>query len=65
MLLVNDFTHHGAVGDCQHANNIYSLTPLREAADFSLLLLSAAVSPPLNNQTCTKPRKRTITLCQL
>lgn len=34
MLLVNDFTHSGIVGDCQHANNIYSLTPPREAAEF-------------------------------
>lgn len=34
MLLVNDFTHQGAVGDGQHANNIYSLTPHAEAADF-------------------------------
>lgn len=36
MLLVNDFTHCGIVGDCQHANNIYSLTPPRETADFFL-----------------------------
>lgn len=34
MLLVNDFTQHGTVGDCQHANNIYRLTPRREVADF-------------------------------
>lgn len=34
MSLVNDFTPHGTVGDCQHANNIYRLTPRSETADF-------------------------------
>lgn len=34
-LLVNDFTHHSTVGDCQHANNVYRLTPHTEAAIFS------------------------------
>lgn len=34
MLLVNDFTRRGSVGDCQPANNIYGLTPRRQAADF-------------------------------
>lgn len=48
MLHVNDFAHHGTVGDCQLANNIYSLTARTEAADF---LLPAAVSPFLNKQT--------------
>ena len=27
MLLINDFTQRSAVRDCQHANNIYCLTP--------------------------------------
>lgn len=43
MLPVNDCTHSGTVGDPQHANNIYSLTPRREAAGFPRPAASGSV----------------------
>lgn len=55
MLLVNDFTHHGTVGDCQHANNIYRLTPRRVAAEFSHPPASGSVTFLINKHAAIAP----------